>query len=61
MPLLERMVSMKELKEDARQVLRPPSLLLEMIEDEPDYLPLSVARIKAETYAKLLYKEKKRA
>jgi hypothetical protein len=59
--LAEREVSLRELKEDAKRVLRPDSVLLKMLEDEPDYLPLSVARIKVETYAKMLYKEKNRA
>jgi hypothetical protein len=58
--LAEREVSLKELKEDARRVLSSSSVLLKVIEDEPDYLPLSVARIKVETYAKMLYKEKNR-
>jgi hypothetical protein len=58
--LAEREVSLRELKEDAKRVLRPDSVLLKMLEDEPDYLPLSVARIKVETYAKMLYKEKNR-
>jgi hypothetical protein len=59
--LAEREVSMKELKEDARRVLPSNSLLLKMLEDEPDSLPRSVARIKVETYAKMLYKERGRA
>ena len=56
--MAEREVSLKELKEDARRVLRPDSILLKMLEDEPDSLPLSIARIKMEMYAKMLYKER---
>ena len=53
----EEQVSMKELKEDARRVLKPDSTLLAVIESDPDVLPKTVADKKILAYLKLLYKE----
>jgi hypothetical protein len=56
------MVSLKELKEDAKKILEtnPDSVVLRMILEEPDTMPLSVARVKMEMYARQLYLERHR-
>jgi len=54
-------ISMRELKEDARRVIRDPnSQLLRMISDEPDSLPGTEGFVKLQMYLKQLYMERGR-
>jgi len=56
----EELVSMTELKEDARRALKPGSTLLALIESDPDTLPKTLADKKISIYLELLYKEHSR-
>ena len=54
-------MSMKELKEDARRVIRDPnSPLLRMILSEPDVVPAADGFVKLQMYLKQLYMERGR-
>jgi len=58
--LEEEQVSMRELKEDAKLVLKPGSALLAVILSDPDSLPKTLAHKKISAYLKLLYQERGR-
>jgi len=60
MQAVETVVSIVELKELARRLLRSNSVLRMLILSEPDYLARQECLIKLMVYVKLLYQELKR-
>lgn len=61
MAVTEETVSMTELKELARSLLAPNSILRSVILSEPDFLPRTQALAKVQVYVMLLYKERSRS